>query len=432
MKKVFLVLLLVLLFVIPAMAQSDHVFGDALPTAPELAARGDYGVGVQTLSLVKADSVDLLNMSAANPTATYDRNITVEVWYPADLGGAEERVTYEEHLGRADVEGSLRPFTFEGRALRDAEPITADAPYPLVVVSHGFPGSRYMMTYLTENLASKGYVVVAIDHTESTFTDVSNFGSTLFNRSTDQKFVIDQMAELAAGDGFLGGLLDADNTALIGYSMGGYGALATIGAGYNVILTNFLGVIAQPLTYSEGYEADPRVKAAILFAPWGGDLAVVGLAGIGLWDADALANITIPTLWVSGSHDDVAMYSGIVNLFEGAVNSDRYLLTYHNALHNVAPNPPPVEATALNDYERYAEPAWDERHINNVNQHFVTAFLDQALKGVDNSAYLDLAVEESNDGVFSLDDDGNPTETHTYWMGFSPRTALGLSLRAGE
>jgi predicted dienelactone hydrolase len=51
----------------------------------------------------------------------------------------------------------------------------AAASYPLVIVSHGYPGSRLQMSYLTENLASKGYVVVAIDHLESTRADKAGF-----------------------------------------------------------------------------------------------------------------------------------------------------------------------------------------------------------------------------------------------------------------
>ena len=35
------------------------------------------------------------------------------------------------------------------------------------------------MTYLAENLASKGYVVAAIGHTDSTFDNVGDFSSTL-------------------------------------------------------------------------------------------------------------------------------------------------------------------------------------------------------------------------------------------------------------
>jgi predicted dienelactone hydrolase len=54
-----------------------------------------------------------------------------------------------------------------------------------VVVSHGYPGSRYLLAYLCENLASKGYVVVSIDHTDSTYRDVASFVSTVVNRSLD-------------------------------------------------------------------------------------------------------------------------------------------------------------------------------------------------------------------------------------------------------
>ncbi len=427
MLKRWFTLTLLALVAVSSMAQDSFVIGDQVPGAPELSARGEYGVGVQTLSLSKPDSVDVLN------AAIYDRPLTVEVWYPALIpDGVEELTTYDDNFGRADVEGSLSPFAFAGRALRDAEPNTEASPYPLIVVSHGYPGSRFMMSNLTENLASKGYVVVAIDHTDSTFLDVANFGSTLLNRTSDQRFVIDQMAELGAGDGFLAGLVDADNTAIIGYSMGGFGALATLGAGYNEVMANFLGEAATPILFSETYEGDARVKAAVLFSPWGGDLRAVGAPGVSFWNADALANITAPTLWISGSRDDVAIHEGIVNLFDGAVNSERYLLTFVNGLHNTAPNPPVAEATLFGDYERYSEPVWDRRHMININQHFVTAFFGQHLKGEDNSVYLDVAVEDANDGVYSVDEEGNPTEENTYWAGFTNRTAVGLTLRAGE
>lgn len=431
--KRFLSILIVLLLsgVIVTAQDGDFIFGDALPTAPELAERGDYAVGVRTMSVTNPDQLDLLSISEENPTATYDRTLTLEVWYPATLAdGEEELVVYEDNLGRADA-GNLRPFTFEGRAARDAEADMSGGPYPLVIVSHGYPGSRLMMSNLTENLASKGYIVVAIAHQESTFTDVNEFGITLLYRAIDQLFVLDQMAEMSESDDFFTGLVDADNSAIIGYSMGGYGALNSIGAGYNATLAGFLGPAAEPrLASNEAYadSIDERVKAAVLFAPWGGDLGVFGIPG-GLWDDEALGGITIPTLWAVGSEDDVSQYSGVVNLFENAVNSDRYLLTYDNALHNVVPNPPPAEATALGDYERYADPSWNTAHINNVNQHFVTAFLDMTLKGEDTSAYLDVAVENANEAVYAVDESGDFTEDHTYWTGFSPRTALGLSLR---
>ncbi len=417
-------------FGVMAQSEDDFYYGDLTPDAPALAGRGDYVVGVQTINLVNPNQIDMLNIET-NPSATYDRPITVEVWYPAVLGdGQSEMVTYTSQLGRAD-QGDVEDFTFMGRAVRDALPDTTSAPYPLVIVSHGYPGSRYMMTYLTENLASKGYVVVAIDHTDSTFADTASFFSTLYNRSLDQVFVLNEIARLNGEDGFLSGLVNADNTAIIGYSMGGYGALNAAGAGYNGILEGFLPIIAPRTAGNEAYASfvDSRIKAIVVLAPWGGDLAAFGMSGIGFWDAEALGGITIPSLWIAGDLDDVAGYSAIVGLFDNAVNSERYLLTYANALHNVAPNPPPATIRNFGDYERYSEPAWDERRINNINQHFISAFLDQYLRGVDNSAYLQPVVENANEGIVSLDEAGSRTPDYTYWEGFLPRTATGMSLR---
>ncbi|MEX0360368.1 MAG: dienelactone hydrolase, partial [Allomuricauda sp.] len=118
-----------------------------------------------------------------------------------------------------------------------------------------------------------------------------------------------------------------------------------------------------------------------------------------------------------GDQDDVSGYEkGIKAIYEGAVNADRYLLTYMDARHNVAPNPPPAEALQaglhIDEYYRYAEPSWDQRRINNINQHFVTAFLGTHLKQKDYSKFLDIK-EDSN------------KET---WPGFIPRSSTGMEL----
>ena len=156
--------------------ENIFVYGDALPDAPELTARGDYQVGVQTLEFVNKGQIDILN-SKGGSDPLYDRPLTVEVWYPTIKKDEEgELITYNEVMGTSgDPKRPVIPFTFYGRATRDAKPIITDGAFPLVVVSHGYVGSRYLMTYLTENIASKGYIVVAIDHTESTFRDAAGF-----------------------------------------------------------------------------------------------------------------------------------------------------------------------------------------------------------------------------------------------------------------
>ncbi|HEA20475.1 hypothetical protein LCGC14_1420610 [marine sediment metagenome] len=405
--------------------KQEFLYGDMLPDAPELSERGPHQVGVRTLNLVNSNQVDILN-SKGGKDAMYDRPLTVEVWYPAEVPSEiEASVVYEEVMGtRGDSLRPLIPFTFKGRAVRDADPKTSKEAFPLVVVSHGYVGSRYLMTYLTENLASKGYIVVAIGHTDSTFKDANAFQSTLLNRAKDIRFVLNEMERLGTSDSDdkLSGKINAENTAIIGYSMGGYGVLNVAGAGYSNVMVEFFGGMTDGSTAIKAlaasnteYQAqtDERIKAVVAFAPWGMER--------GVWDAEGLKGLKIPTLFVAGSQDDISGYEkGIKAIYEGAVNADRYLLTYRDARHNVAPNPPPTEALApglhIDEYYRYADATWDQRKINNVNQHFVTAFIDSLLKGKDSSKYLDIP-EESN----AQD-----------WPGFKPRSSTGMLLLHAE
>jgi predicted dienelactone hydrolase len=418
-----IIILFITFFTAPTLSAQDRdfLYGDMLPDAPKLAERGQHTVGVRTVDLVNPDQVDILN-SKGDKNVTYDRPLTVEVWYPADMPvDADVSVTYEEVMGtRGDSLRPLTPFTFEGRAMRDAEPKTSEGAFPLVIVSHGYVGSRYLMTYLTENLASKGYVVAAIGHTESTFRDAAGFQSTLLNRAKDVRFVLDEMARLgkAGGDDPLSGMISAENTAIVGYSMGGYGVLNVAGAGYSDGLRKFFAgmtggstAISVLTSGNKKYQMqnDDRIKAVVAFAPWGMER--------GVWDAEGLKGLKTPTFFVAGSEDDISGYEkGTKAIYEGAVNADRYLLTYMNARHNVAPNPPPEEALApglhIDEYYRYAEPSWDQRRINNINQHFVTAFLGTHLKGKNYSKFLNIP-ENSNEKT---------------WPGFKPRSSTGMEL----
>lgn len=418
-SKIVIAALAVSALVAPLHAQ--EYFGDFRPDAPELAARGALPVGVRTLVVEHADQPDVLRYSEANQNPRYTRKLTLEVWYPATLAaGQKEHTVYNDVLGAGpnDPARPNTPFQFNGRAARDAAPVAGR--HPLVIVSHGYPGSRLQMSYLTENLASKGYVVVAIDHPESTRADKAGFASTLLNRRLDDLFVLDSVAAWAKpGSGnFLAGVVDAGNTALIGYSMGAYGALNTVGAGVSAAAAAYVpgGKLAVNQQGNADYESrrDARIKAVVAFAPWGGAHKV--------WDAEGLAGVRTPTLFITGDQDDVAGYKdGVVRIFEGAVNADRYLLTYQGGRHNSAPNPPsPAMWSNFDDFMSYAEPVWDSRRINNINQHFVTAFLGIHLQAQPLQPYLDLP---------PLSADGTIKPDPGLWKGFRKRTALGLEWR---
>ena len=410
------------------------------PLAPELATYGAYPIGVRTITVTDPKRRDVLRMIAGDSTARYDRALTLEVWYPA--AGASPARLGEYRVIMRDPSVTMSLY---GQAQRDAAVREADAPFPLLIISHGYPGNRYLLSHLGENLASKGYVVVSIDHTESTYDNAQAFASTLYNRPLDQLFVLQSIAELGAptSGSFLAGHVDANTTGLIGYSMGGYGVVNAIGGGFRTAAAALPGAPPRSLLLERSADnatyrrsgGDARIKAAVAIGPWG--------MQAGFWDAAGLAGIRTPTLFVAGSADEVSGYeNGTRALFRGAVNTDRYLLTFLGAGHNAAaPIPAPAESYAYSatlksfPFTHYADPMWDTRRMNNTLAHFVTAHFDARLKGDSSKlAYLQL-VTNGKDGTYAMDRDGKPLPTHSYWKGFKRGTAAGLTLeqeRAAE
>ena len=440
MPKGLLITLLTVLAAATASARQNR-FDLVTPAAPELAAHGPHAVGVRTISVTDRGRADVLGTTPGGPTAKYDRTLTLEVWYPAALAaGQSPGGTYDVVTRDPSIRATLR-----GLAVRDATPLASGGPFPLVIISHGYPGNRYLLAHLGENLATKGYVAVSIDHAESTYDNQRAFASTLYHRPLDQLFVLGEMARLSGTGGgapFLRGLVDADRTGIVGYSMGGYGVVNVIGGGFSAASVGFEisppnQLLAERSAANPRYRAslDRRVKAAVAIGPWG--------MQAGFWDADGLAGIRTPVLFVAGSVDDISGYEkGTRALFLGAVNAERTLLTFVNANHNAAaPYPAPVEVLGTNGtagtaaFNHYADPVWDTARMNNILHHFVTAHFDRFLKGDDaKAAYFDV-VARGSDAVWAVDREGRPQPAHTYWKGFKRGTAVGLLLerrRAGE
>jgi predicted dienelactone hydrolase len=392
-----------------AFAQSNRI-DIVTPTAPELASYGKYAIGVRTIQATDKNRPDILATNEGGPTARYDRTLTLEVWYPAALAaGQKAGGDY-----RAITRDPAITVTLHGQAVRDAAPLTSEPPFPLVIISHGYPGNRYLMSHLAENLASKGFVTVSIDHKDSTYDDQKPFASTLYNRAFDQLFVLNEMERLGKpGSGsVLAGRLDASRTGIVGYSMGGYGVVNVIGGGYSKASETMSGAPPNRLLAERGAAnpeyrktMDPRIRAAIAIAPWG----MVG----GFWDAEGLKGIATPVLFVAGSADEVAGYEkGTKAIYQGAVNADRYLLTFLNANHNAgAPIPAPAETYVASEegkpaaFAHYADAVWDTVRMNNILDHFATAYFDLYLKG-----------------------EAEKKQYFEGWKGFKRGTAVGLTL----
>lgn len=383
----------------------DYAYGDAQTTAPLLAYRGEYGVGVRTV-----DAMTVNGVNADGDGETYNRPLKMEVWYPAEDSGIEDaQCSYYDWTGQNPSSDDRPNVSYEktGRALRNAEQVVAGN-FPVIVLSHGVDGSRMLLSYLGENLASKGYVVASIEHTDSTKLYNSNAMS-MANRENDDLFAIDLLQMLSENkDSFLYGVADASSAAVIGYSMGGYGATQVAGSG------------------------DPRVKAMVGLAPY-------------VTSLEEAADIKVPVLYITGTADQTVEHETVREEFLAAADVDRYMLVYQNGDHEVGSSVTPwignngtytnaaasegltgqdLEAWQVwREYMFYYEPVWEQGTLNNINEHFITAFLDVYLKNNAGGGqdYLDAAAATP---VYNANSQSYP------WLGFTPYGQSALEFYA--
>ncbi|MBS0614913.1 MAG: dienelactone hydrolase [Proteobacteria bacterium] len=432
---------------LPRAAEPPSRFG---VDAPELAPPGSLAVGVKTLRLVQPDQPLVPAAGAAGPIERRDRVLQVDVWYPAvaEKAGRSQRsrarfanggitaardatapgIVYEASLP-SEPPAPPAHFTIPGIARRDA-PALAGV-YPLIIVSHGYSNATVAMSWLTENLASKGYVVAAIRHEDPPITDRSQFSSVLLRRPLDIAFVSGELQGPLAAQLHL----DAQRTALVGYSMGGYGVLTAGGAE----LDPEGGVGKIPgglgLPYVRGGAGQDQVRVRNL-------RAVVALAPAGAashaWDAQGLRALRAPLLLIAGDEDRTVDYrSGALALFEQAVNAPRYLLTFKHAGHAIGLDPVPEAMRGkLWDLDWFEDPVWRKERITAIEVHFITAFLDRQVKGEESrAAYLEVAAEDSDAGqwpaarVAGYADFSPGNGEISVWKGFQRNHAAGLSLR---
>ena len=113
--------------------ETDFFYGDLRGDSPELATRGKYKVGVRTLQVSNPNQPDVLSSSESEQNPHYDRELTIEVWYPAKLSESQKQITiYRDVLGHGsnNTDRPNLPFYFGGRATRNAEVDPRHMTYP--------------------------------------------------------------------------------------------------------------------------------------------------------------------------------------------------------------------------------------------------------------------------------------------------------------
>jgi dienelactone hydrolase len=167
-------------------------------------------------------------------------------------------------------------------ATSDAAPLKRRGGWPVVLFSPGFGVERQLYTGLVEDLASHGYIVIAIDHPHDAaivqFPDghvvvprsQMDIATALSVRVADTRFVLNQLTRIDRS-GSLAGRLDLAHIGMFGHSLGGAAAASTmlvdarVRAGADLDGTLFAdtrtGSLSRPfmlMSADPGFAADPN------------------------------------------------------------------------------------------------------------------------------------------------------------------------------
>ncbi|MFJ4593935.1 MULTISPECIES: alpha/beta hydrolase family protein [unclassified Kitasatospora] len=195
-----------------------------------------------TRRAIGATSVHLVDKARHDPwrADAASRELMATLWYPAQSARGEhgEQLPYISPEVSSALFGT--PALSEVGTGVKARTVPAPGRHPVVVLSPGYGYSRTSLTALAEDLAARGYVVAALDHTYETVVqfpdgrvetclicdqvDDQRAAEVTRSRAKDISFLIDQLT--APGPGLVRGLqVDRSRIGAAGHSIGGASAV---------------------------------------------------------------------------------------------------------------------------------------------------------------------------------------------------------------
>jgi len=208
-------------------------------------------------------------------------------------------------------------------------PTTKGQRFPVIVFSHGLGGSPTRCSYLGSAWASRGFVVVLLQHHGSdenvwqgklrVMNELREAYKTCWNgrtRALDIRFALDRLESLEKSGDWLGSLLDLENIGVGGYDLGSLGALLVAG---------------QLPPDGRVSLADSRVKAVLAMSP--------PVNPPQRSYRDVYAAVGIPAFFITGTEDDGIVGSTKASQrripFDSMSGNDRFLVVFQGADHMI-------------------------------------------------------------------------------------------------
>jgi predicted dienelactone hydrolase len=204
-----------------------------------------------------------------------------------------------------EAHDAARNRTFAIELWHPQTPPAKNEARPLVLYSHPSGGNRRAANFLTTHLASHGYVVAALDHSETFAPELApkpdetpeqkkaRAQTWIANRVPDLRFLLDSILNDASLARELA--IDANRIGLAGHSFGGWTVLQTV-------------------------EEDPRIRAVVAMAPGGNSNPKPGILALTLnfdWHHD------VPALYLAGDSDTSIPLEGAIELLERTPSAKR-------------------------------------------------------------------------------------------------------------
>lgn len=256
-------------------------------------------------------------------TDSRGRELKMEVWYPTD--------------GTTGAPGDYSPMTLQLDALRNAEPLPG--PWPMVAFSHGSQAIRFQSAFLTEHLATHGFVVVAPDHARNTMFDNDDdaMGQVMLDRPDDIVESVELLLSEAASDGLLAGVVEDGDWAIVGHSFGALTSLIVGGgvpdidsgvahcdAGYDGRACDVITPGFADLARETVIETDPRVVTTVAMSP----LAWYAFGP----DGEGLQSVKKPLI-LGGTKDPITGYAEEIEPVFESLGEDGTMLVFDEAGH---------------------------------------------------------------------------------------------------